>query len=158
VLALGREAIASSAKLEIQSMLDEFEAGVEIVTVKLQSTAPPEQVRDAFQEVNRARQNKRKVVNEAEGERNSQIPAARGKNKQAILEIVYELAERAGAADPEALSEELCMIMDGAYVGRQVMGEPGTIRIARGLAERAIQAHLDPDPARAGGISEPASS
>jgi AcrR family transcriptional regulator len=79
-------------------------------------------------------------------------------NKQAILEIVYELAERAGAADPEALSEELCMIMDGAYVGRQVMGEPGTIRIARGLAERAIQAHLDPDPARAGGASEPASS
>jgi len=86
VLTLGREQIAADAKLRIQEMLDEFHAGVEIVTVKLQSTAPPEQVKDAFQEVNRARQNKERVVNEAEGERNRQIPAARGKKDQAISE------------------------------------------------------------------------
>ena len=58
VLTFGREDIASKAKLEIQQMLDDFDAGVEIVTVKLQSTSPPESVKDAFQEVNRARQNK----------------------------------------------------------------------------------------------------
>jgi len=63
-----------------------FESGIEIVTVKLQSTAPPEEVKDAFQEVNRARQNKERVVNEAEGERNSQIPAARGQRDKAISE------------------------------------------------------------------------
>ena len=86
VLTLEREAIAMDAKGEIQTLLDEFEAGVEIVTVKLQSTSPPEQVKDAFQEVNRARQNKERVVNEAEGERNSKIPAARGKRDQTISE------------------------------------------------------------------------
>ncbi len=86
ILTFGREEIATNAKQEIQQMLDEFEAGVEIVTVKLQSTSPPEQVKDAFQEVNRARQNKERVVNDAEGERNRQIPAARGKRDQAILE------------------------------------------------------------------------
>ena len=86
VLTFGREAIASDARLEIQEMLDEFEAGVEVVTVKLQSTSPPEDVKDAFQEVNRARQNKERVVNEAEGERNSKIPAARGKKDQVISE------------------------------------------------------------------------
>lgn len=86
VLTFGREQIASDAKVEIQEMLDEFDAGVEVVTVKLQSTSPPEQVKDAFQEVNRARQNKERVVNEAEGERNQQIPAARGKRDQAISE------------------------------------------------------------------------
>lgn len=93
VLTFGRETIAASAKLEIQEMLDgsesgeeDFESGIEIVTVKLQSTAPPEEVKDAFQEVNRARQNKERVVNEAEGERNRQIPAARGKRDQAISE------------------------------------------------------------------------
>jgi len=86
ILTFGREEIASNAKLEIQQMLDSFEAGVEIVTVKLQSTSPPEQVKDAFQEVNRARQNKERVVNEAEGERNRQIPAARGKRDKTISE------------------------------------------------------------------------
>ena len=93
VLTFGRETIAATAKLEIQEMLDgsesdeeDFECGIEIVTVKLQSTAPPEEVKDAFQEVNRARQNKERVVNEAEGERNSQIPAARGKKDQTISE------------------------------------------------------------------------
>ena len=86
ILTFGRETIASSAKREIQAMLDDFEAGVEVVTVKLQSTAPPEQVKDAFQEVNRARQTKERVVNDAEGERNSKIPAARGKRDQMISE------------------------------------------------------------------------
>lgn len=86
VLTLGREQIAADAKREIQQMLDDFDAGLEIVTVKLQSTSPPEKVKDAFQEVNRARQNKERVVNEAEGERNRQIPAARGKRDQTISE------------------------------------------------------------------------
>lgn len=86
VLTFGREAIAGEAKAQIQTMLDDFDAGVELVAVKLQSTSPPQQVNDAFQEVNRARQNKERIVNEAEGERNRQIPAARGKRDQAISE------------------------------------------------------------------------
>lgn len=86
VLTMGREEIANEAKLSIQKMLDEYEIGVQIVTVKLQTTSPPDSVKDAFQEVNRARQNKERVVNEAEGERNRQIPAARGKRDQMISE------------------------------------------------------------------------
>ncbi len=86
VLTMGREEIANDAKREIQKMMDEYDIGVQIVTVKLQTTAPPESVKDAFQEVNRARQNKERVVNEAEGERNRQIPAARGRRDQMISE------------------------------------------------------------------------
>ncbi|QEG20961.1 FtsH protease activity modulator HflK [Mariniblastus fucicola] len=86
VLTMGREEIANEAKRSIQEMLDEYDIGVQIVTVKLQTTSPPESVKDAFQEVNRARQNKERVVNEAEGERNRQIPAARGRRDQMISE------------------------------------------------------------------------
>ena len=86
VLTMGRDQIAVEAKRDIQAMLDRFECGVDVVTVKLQTTSPPDQVTEAFQEVNRARQNKERAVNEAEGERNRQIPAARGKREQAILE------------------------------------------------------------------------
>ena len=67
---------------------------------------------------------------------------ASARHKQAIREIVYEIAERAGAESPELLAGELCMIIDGTYVGRQVTGDTGTIETARGLAERVIQAHL----------------
>ena len=94
VLTLGREEISAEAKIEIQEMLDVFEAGVEIITVKLQTTSPPESVKDAFQEVNRARQNKERVVNLAEGERNRQIPAARGKREQMISEAEGYKARR----------------------------------------------------------------
>ncbi len=86
VLTVGRDRIASDAKRLTQEILDGFESGVEIVTVKLQSTSPPEEVADAFQSVNRARQNKERSVNLAEGERNSKIPAARGARDQAISE------------------------------------------------------------------------
>jgi AcrR family transcriptional regulator len=69
---------------------------------------------------------------------------AAARNKRAIEEIVFELAERAGAADPRALAEELCMIMEGAYVTRQVTGKPETIAVARRLADRVLDAHLGP--------------
>ncbi|MEE3220871.1 MAG: FtsH protease activity modulator HflK [Planctomycetota bacterium] len=87
VLTIGRDQIAKDAEKAIQEELDGFEAGVDIVTVKLQTTSPPtEEVQDAFQEVNRARQKKERVVNEAQGERNSKIPAARGAKEKAIAE------------------------------------------------------------------------
>ena len=87
VLTIGRVQLATKAEQLIQAELDSFEAGVEIITVKLQTTSPPtEAVQDAFQEVNRARQKKEQVVNEAQGERNSKIPAARGAKDKAIAE------------------------------------------------------------------------
>jgi len=86
VITIGRDQIASDAKVNIQKMLDKFETGVEVVTVKLQSATPPEPVKDAFDEVNRAKQKKETVINEARGERNRQIPAARGQRDRAISE------------------------------------------------------------------------
>jgi len=87
VLTIGREQLAKKAEEMIQAELDSFEAGVEIITVKLQTTSPPTaRVQDAFQAVNRARQKKERVVNEALGERNSKIPAARGAKDKAIAE------------------------------------------------------------------------
>jgi membrane protease subunit HflK len=70
----------------MQAVLDGFESGVKIVAVKLQSAQPPDPVRDAFDEVNRAKQMKEKVVNDAKGKRNAQIPRARGGRDRAIAE------------------------------------------------------------------------
>jgi AcrR family transcriptional regulator len=67
---------------------------------------------------------------------------AAAEHKQAIEAIVRELAEQAGAADPAALAKELCLVMEGAYVTRQVTGDRRSAEIARRVAERVIAAHL----------------
>ncbi|MFQ5429699.1 MAG: FtsH protease activity modulator HflK [Phycisphaerae bacterium] len=104
VITTGREQIAEDAKREMQAMLDSFEAGIDIRAVKLQSATPPDAVKDAFDEVNRAKQTKERLVNEAKGKRNRLLPARRGRRDQAILEaegyalkVVQEAQGRAQA-------------------------------------------------------------
>lgn len=70
---------------------------------------------------------------------------AAAKHKHAIEEIIREMAERAGVADPRQMARELCLIMEGAYVTRQVTGDKESIEIARRIADLVIAAHL---PAR----------
>ncbi|HZL89010.1 MAG TPA: TetR/AcrR family transcriptional regulator [Pirellulaceae bacterium] len=64
------------------------------------------------------------------------------RSKVGIEEIVRAVAAEAGAADSRALAQELCLIMEGAYVTRHVSGNPETIAIARRLAAQVIEAHL----------------
>lgn len=59
-------------------------------------------------------------------------------SKQAIEDFVHALAVDAGISDPRGLAQELCMLMEGAYVTRQVTGNKNTIDIARRLAQLVI--------------------
>jgi hypothetical protein len=67
---------------------------------------------------------------------------AASRYKQAIEEIIYDLAVAAGATSPRDLAREVCLIIEGAYVTRQVTGNRQTIDIARRLARRSIAAHV----------------
>jgi AcrR family transcriptional regulator len=69
------------------------------------------------------------------------------KSKQAMEDVVHTLAQEAGATNPRALAQELCLIMEGAYVTRHVTGNQSTIDIARGIARLVIAAHCT-QPAR----------
>jgi AcrR family transcriptional regulator len=66
-------------------------------------------------------------------------------NKRAVEEIIRQIADRAGASDPKRLAEELCLIIEGAYVTRQVTGNRQTVGIARRVAERVIAGHVPQD-------------
>lgn len=59
-------------------------------------------------------------------------------NKQAIEDIIHALAVEAAATDPRALAQELCLIMEGAYVTRHVTGNKQTVDIARRIARHVI--------------------
>jgi AcrR family transcriptional regulator len=69
---------------------------------------------------------------------------AAAEHKKAIEAVVSDLAARAGAADPGALARELCLIMEGAYVTRQVTGDKHAVEVARRVADRVLDAHLPP--------------
>jgi AcrR family transcriptional regulator len=63
------------------------------------------------------------------------------RNKEAIEDIVHNFALEAGATDPRALAQELCLIIEGAYVTRHVTGNKQTIEIARRIATQIITTH-----------------
>jgi len=67
---------------------------------------------------------------------------AAAQHKQTIEQIVRELAVQAGAAEPQQMARELCLVMEGAYVTRQVTGNRETIDSARRVADLIIAAHL----------------
>ena len=85
-LTLDRTVIENTVASKMQGLLDGFKSGVHVVKVNLKRVDPPDAVRDAFNAVNRAIQVRDRIVNEAEGERNKKIPAARGEKERAIKE------------------------------------------------------------------------
>lgn len=84
VLTVGRVEIAEEAQRLTQEVLDRYDIGIRIVTVKLQDVNPPEKVRPAFNDVNAAKQEQEQAINHAEREYNRVIPEARGKAEQSI--------------------------------------------------------------------------
>lgn len=86
VLTVGRIEIGKQVEQDLQQLLDQFDSGIQVVTVKLQDVNPPEAVKSAFNEVNRAKQDKEKMINEAWEDYNKRIPRAQGEAAQMIAE------------------------------------------------------------------------
>ena len=77
-LAEGRGEIETAAQRRLQEILDQYQAGVEVLQVQLLKVDPPAEVIDAFRDVQRARADAERLRNEAEAYRNDIIPRARG--------------------------------------------------------------------------------
>lgn len=85
-LTTGRVAIASEAQRLTQEVLDKYDLGIRIVTIKLQDVNPPELVKPSFNEVNAAKQEQEQAINMAESAYNKVIPEARGKAEETLSE------------------------------------------------------------------------
>jgi membrane protease subunit HflK len=83
-LTTGKAEIQILAQEQIQALLDKYESGLQVVTVQLQDVHPPEQVAAAFKDVVSAREDKERMINEAQGYRNAVIPEARGQAAQIV--------------------------------------------------------------------------
>ncbi len=102
VIVLGRQEIEDEAQQLTQSVLDEYDTGLKVVTIKLQDVNPPEPVQPAFNEVNEARQEKERIINQALEAYNKIIPQAEGQAKQAISEAEGYALNRVNRAKGDA--------------------------------------------------------
>ena len=86
VLTTGRVAIAGDAKVLMQEILDKYDLGILVKSIKLQDVNPPKEVQQSFNDVNAAKQEQEKMINQAEEAYNRVIPEAKGKAKKLISE------------------------------------------------------------------------
>ena len=78
VLYEGRDQIAANTQKLIQEILDRYDTGIQIRSVSMQSTQPPEQVQAAFDDAVKAGQDRERQKNEGQAYANDVIPRARG--------------------------------------------------------------------------------
>jgi membrane protease subunit HflK len=78
ILTEGRSAIADRIKTAAQGLIDDYKTGLVITSVNTQPAKPPEQVKSAFDDAIKAREDKERLENKAEAYANEVIPQARG--------------------------------------------------------------------------------
>lgn len=99
VLTDGREAIAVEVDKRLQEYLDRYKTGLVVEKINVEDAHPPKDVKDAFDDVIKAKEDEERVKNEAQAYANQVVPEARGKAQRMIEEAnAYksEVVERAG--------------------------------------------------------------
>ena len=102
IITIGRAELRIEARELTQQKLDGLGCGVELKELNLQDVGPPEEVKEAFNKVNTARQKKDEVINQARAQRNKEVPAARGTAKGMIKEAEAYQTQKILTATGEA--------------------------------------------------------
>jgi modulator of FtsH protease HflK len=101
-LTVGKLEIQEETRTLLQSILNTYDAGLQIVAVQLQDVQAPKQVIDAFKDVASAREDKVRLVNEADGYRSAVIPEVRGEVETILREAEAYREEKIRRAQGDA--------------------------------------------------------
>ena len=102
VLTVGRAEIEGTVKVELQELCEQYETGIRVDQVVLQSNNPPEPVKPSFNAVNQAEQELERLINEAEAEYNRIIPRAEGEALQTIQQAEGYALDRVNRSQGDA--------------------------------------------------------
>jgi membrane protease subunit HflK len=102
ILTTGRAVFVERVRRRAQEVLDGYGAGVHLVSLALRSAEPPSTVIAAFQDVQNARSDREKVINEARGYANETVPRARGDAETMTAAAAAERGRRVEAAKGDA--------------------------------------------------------
>lgn len=101
VLTVGRAEIGGELETLVQKVCNDYEMGLQIDQVVLQDVNPPSPVKDAFNAVNEAQQEKETLINQAKSEYNKVIPKAKGQALETIQKAEGYATERVNKAEGE---------------------------------------------------------
>ena len=103
ILREGRTEISKITEQLMQEVLDSYKAGIQVTTVNLQDSQPPDAVQDAFQDATKAREDMERYKNDAQAYANEIVPQARGEAARMIQDaLAYKervIANAEGDAD-----------------------------------------------------------
>jgi len=102
VLTTGKEDVQASTRIQLQSLLDTYMTGINVIQVQLQNVNPPTQVQDAFDDVVRAKEDKERIINLADAYEEEILPTARGEAARSIENAEAFKAQRVNLAKGQA--------------------------------------------------------
>jgi modulator of FtsH protease HflK len=97
-----REVIADEAKVVLQKVLDTADTGLRVVNLELRTTTVPDPVQPAFNDVNKATQDKETMILSAREQYNKEIPAAEGSAQRVVQEAQGYSTDRVNRAKGDA--------------------------------------------------------
>ncbi len=86
ILTEGRSAVAATIRERVQDLMDEYKTGLFVTSVNMQPAKPPDQVKEAFDDAIKAREDKERLENKAEAYANEILPQARGEAARALAD------------------------------------------------------------------------
>jgi membrane protease subunit HflK len=101
--------LVSEAQVALQKTLDTYDAGLRITEVSFQNVSPPNEVKDAFDDVNNAREDKQSIENGALAYASKVVPVARGDAARIAAEASGYKAERIARAQGDAARFDLLL-------------------------------------------------
>ncbi len=150
------QAILTEKRLEIeqetrgliQEMLDDYKAGITITRMQMLSVAPPPEVKDAFDDVTRARADGDTARNEAEAYRNDVLPRARGEAEKMLQEAAGYKGMIVNLATGDAARFESVLRAYGT--AREVTGTRIYIEAMEEILRNANKLIIDPAVSKSG--------
>lgn len=102
ILTSGRAALAEEIQVRLQKYLDIYNTGMVLANVNIKDARPPSQVKAAFDDVQKAKQDKERFISEATAYANSVVPEARGRSQRQLEEANAYKAQVVSRAEGEA--------------------------------------------------------
>jgi membrane protease subunit HflK len=136
-----RARVQDETRAFLSRLLKDYGAGIQITDVRLQVADPPEEVRDAFQEVVRALADRERLINEAQAYQNDIVPRARGEKQRLIEEATAFKEEQVLRATGEA--DRFLAVLEAYRLAPAVTRERLHIEALEGILNQAELVLLD---------------
>ncbi|SDG76804.1 FtsH protease activity modulator HflK [Roseospirillum parvum] len=151
IMTEGRGEVQFEAKALIQEILDSYKAGVSITGVQMDKADPPKEVIDAFNDVQRARQDKERLQNEAQAYRNDILPRAKGQAARVVQAAEAYKAEVMEQAKGEA--QRFDEVYDSYTTAREVTRQRLFLETMQDVLGNSDKVIIDPSAEGGQGVT-----